>query len=576
MFYIYASYSAIYGEKIPSVRELLSQTDISPTLFLKVALHINAQLSNKDDTKKVDSFLFDLFFHRIPDYDKYLLSKFKKKVEREGSTTILFNPLGIVELIHQLLLCYNGLPIVRDTKPNDELILYKIILIANDTRTIHDDEKIERGFAEARREPDFFFQRMNWGFILKNSEVQHNLNLFYESFKTMSILNYFEESKDYKEYVDNYKLIKDIQISWEFVFNFLRLYTDLHVKDEKELGHIQYSFSVDDSLTAFFDNLCLDIIDYQTNIEKQKRYIGIKEKPLIKKGNTYYILSWRLLSNQIYTGFIFDFYNNSSINCKHLNFGDFKSFIGQNISESAFFVPIIKSIFQDRKGFYTIHNSDINKNLPDFYVRNGKYIFLFEYKDSLMPDKIHNSYDFKEIQEHIDNTFVQSSRGRKKAVLQLADYINGIKENRYKKYDDYLLKGIKERNLVIYPIIIYTDYRYELSGLNDYLNQKFKNNINMEDNRIKDLTIINLEFIVTNFTRLRNKELDLKRLIDNYHKKIKSDAKSFEKRKGEDRFLNLYRSFELFYYKYYPNKPDKRSLTSLFDCLGFTKKTSKL
>src|SRR5690606_24304317 len=56
---------------------------------------------------------------------------------------------------------------------------------------------------------------------------------------------------------------------------------------------------------------------------------------------------------------------------------------------------------------------------PDYYVRNGKKIFLFESKDILINAQVKQSSDFKAIDNELALKLYQNEKGKPKAVLQI-------------------------------------------------------------------------------------------------------------------------------------------------------------
>jgi hypothetical protein len=137
----------------------------------------------------------------------------------------------------------------------------------------------------------------------------------------------------------------------------------------------------------------------------------------------------------------------------------------------------------------------------------------------------------------------------------LVNYIKNLVEEKYNCNE--LNIGYK-KTYIIYPIILYTDYRYEVSGFNDYLAKRFEEKI--EDNpklykllnrhKIMPLTFIGLEFFFNNMNAFQTKEIKLHQLIENYHEKVKKQVRKHEKTHIQDRFTHLYYPFERIHYDY--------------------------
>ena len=102
-----------------------------------------------------------------------------------------------------------------------------------------------------------------------------------------------------------------------------------------------------------------------------------------------------------------------------------------------------------------------------------------------MSENVMESLDYKSIENHIIRTFIQSE-GKRKAIQQLVVYIEKYENNEYEN-DGFPYN----KKLNIYPLIIYTDYKYKINGLNHYLSVKMRELINQHE--LKNLQ--NKEFV---------------------------------------------------------------------------------
>lgn len=569
----YATYTGVYGGTLPLFQDLINRIDIPTNIFLKCAIYINAQMSNNPNEDVITKYVLKTFFKRIPDYDKRLLELFIQHEEEEGHKATFVNRFCIIELINQLLIHEKKGISDRDSNPEEELIFFKLILIANELRTLSDENAIKNSIIKEKNNDAFYFQRMNWGLFINQIELNPLLNFFYGTLKVITLLKDLESQNDKKCYVKEFLKIKNVPNSWEFVFWFLNVYISLYA--DNSMGKIGFFFEVSENQSDFFDTLCINSDEYKNTPTLQKHYIGIKDKPLMKENSTYYILDWHAFQNKIYVGFLFDFYNQTGINGIYKSFGIFKSKIGKNVIEEKFFIPLLKEAFERKNNTIFYEKNNDEKGIPDFYIRQGKYIYLFELKDNLMADSIKEGYDFEKIKKKIDEIFIVSTENKKKpqpkALYQLANSINSVIHNEFQYFDDYEKKGLKSRNIVIYPIIVYTDSKYNISGLNDYLNKQFNEILILKNLhnpiQIKKLTLIDLNFFFLNVQKFKTGKLSLQKLIIEYHKTIVTAEKSHIRQPSIQKFLNLYKSFDIIYQKYLPNKPEIETLKFFIDTL---------
>ena len=160
-----------------------------------------------------------------------------------------------------------------------------------------------------------------------------------------------------------------------------------------------------------------------------------------------------------------------------------------------------------------------------------------------MSETVMESFDYKSIESYIIRTFIQSEK-KGKAIKQLATYINKYGNNEYEK-DGFPYN----KRLNVYPIIIYTDYKYRINGLNHFLSVKFGELINQKDiqkstkQRIRPLTVIGLDCMFNMQLKFQGNKIKLADSIENYHRHIKTTEKKNEN-KGVEQFSKLYPSFD--------------------------------
>lgn len=158
---------------------------------------------------------------------------------------------------------------------------------------------------------------------------------------------------------------------------------------------------------------------------------------------------------------------------------------------------------------------------PDYYVRNGNYIYLFEAKDILVKKEVKTSFDFSLIEEEFkEKLFYSPKNKKKKAVLQLLNSLKKILKNEF-TFDN----GLKPEKARIYPIIILQDTLYNVPGLNYMVNLWFFEELlkleyeNINIDKVKPLTIIDIDTFILYSSYFKKNNVKLHTLIDDYHSK---------------------------------------------------------
>lgn len=265
-------------------------------------------------------------------------------------------------------------------------------------------------------------------------------------------------------------------------------------------------------------------------------YLELKTHPVYYYNGAYYVLHWNYFLSQIFLGTFMALKEKLNIE----GFHDIKNKSGI-IVEKTLFKNVLTTSFS--RSWQRALFDDESKGTPDAMFKIGNNLFVVELKDSLMSETVMESFDYKCIEDHVIRTFIQSGN-KGKAIKQLAAYINMYDNNGYKNEGFPYNKGLN-----IYPIIVYTDYKYRINGLNHFLSIKFRELINQRDfhnsikHRIHPLTVIGLDCLFNLQLKFQSKKLKFADAIDNYHRKNKTIEKKNEN-KGVVSFSKLYPSFD--------------------------------
>jgi hypothetical protein len=221
---------------------------------------------------------------------------------------------------------------------------------------------------------------------------------------------------------------------------------------------------------------------------------------------------------------------------------EFRNLYTFNFSEKHLSYHILQRIFSRRKWIkYSGQELDDAKIIapPDYYVRNGNKVLLFESKDVLINAKIKASKDFNAYESELKKKFyftVSGTKTKKKAILQLLNSIETLLD-----HNNNLDVNYKSKNLRFYPVLLTHSSQFDTIGLNNILNKWFLKELNeIEKKRgiklkVIPLTIINIDSLIYFEDHLRD-VIDLFGVIEKYHffttfkttKKYKSESHVYE------------------------------------------------
>ncbi len=480
-------------------------------------------MADEEDNEFQKKLLSQLLFYWLPEVRTEFLNDISSFINKHPQPNF-FKSIYIVYFIQHELQNYksNG---KKELNSKDELQVVKAYFAYIDKFSSEFNVDLE----SISPTDNYVYQKMFWPFVIKQFDFNEKIDPIYQHLRAALFLEYFWVNQEYRPYVENYLKLYNKEAIWNLMMDIMNvIQVGLNKRTD---GSDLYQFAIKETpgYTEIMDNLCIDVNEYKANKELQQDFLGIRQKPLIKINNdTYIVLSWKFFYNSVYLGTVFDFKNRSGIENK-INYNTFKSIVGSEVSERVIFKGIMQYAFQ--KQHVTIQFSDdSNEGLPDCYLRMGKYILLFEFKDYLMPTKVICSNSFDTIKKHIDDNFVSNSKNQSKGITQLYNQIVKLNEGGF-AFDRYEDKKLKKRNLVIIPVIVTTAYHFEMPGINSYLAEILEKKISSERTpfefaKIVPLTMIDFSFLYRHFNRIKKKEVSLIDLILNYHEKIKTPTRN--------------------------------------------------
>jgi hypothetical protein len=312
--------------------------------------------------------------------------------------------------------------------------------------------------------------------------------------------------------------------SWkEYLKSHLELILPI-VKKVKQ-AHTEISVPKDEnfeSSCSFLDKLAIQdnesISDYD--------YVKLRTTPLYKMDDgKYLIISDLFLVETLFKGVFFKLSEINNINKEQgkPHFSNFRSYYCDYFSEQHIVYSILEDIYHNYKHFGGKKIKELTgmEAEPDYYIRNGKYFYLFESKDILINKTIKGSYDFGKYEPELKKRL-------HKAVTQLIKNICRVMDKEFTFDQNYN----KER-IMVYPIILLHDRCYDTPGLNKIINQWFKEELDKLDGKynienVSRITIINIDTLLLLQNQLKNRSLSLNYLIKEYHRKTTFIEKTYK------------------------------------------------
>jgi hypothetical protein len=532
-------YSDLFDDK-PVFSELIA--GIPTKIILFICAVINAELYNNQFNWSKQKEILGFITRRFSQTQKNeIYGKLSNFINgKESETIVLFAKRYTVELIHRALMHLNKNEI-EDTTPDQEFrLLQAYLLIADEI-----NQKVEDSVSGFEKEADsqLGFRKFVWPVYLIQNEVNNSVSPHFQLLKITTFVKYLSEHDLFRTYIKKY--LQSLGESHPIVYIF-KLVSILHSSFKVGEGDKfikKFTFIKSEINNTLLKSLSIDIEGYASNPDLQINYKGLKEKPLFEyEHNAYAPLNHDFLYSRIFNGFVFDFYYHSGISNEkgYTNFPSFKERYAKDYSESQLFRTLINIIFNWKHIIIDFSEDD---GAPDCYVRVGKDIFLFEFKDYLVSDKVVICGQYELILDHLNEKFIENKKGKPKGVRQLRNQIISLSKKCF-KFDDFELKGIKKKSITVYPIIIHTNHIYTIPEIGDYLNTEFRKRLDPTDFDIKDVVLIELETVFRFLKQFRSNRNAFKDSLEKFFNLKSNRLRKYRKESGIDNYIKAFTSFE--------------------------------
>lgn len=258
-------------------------------------------------------------------------------------------------------------------------------------------------------------------------------------------------------------------------------------------------------------------------LEANQDYTYFKSHPLIELNDgTYLPISPIFCINHIYKSIYFEFkaINESFFGtANYINGQGLLSIFTTEFSEQTLFERYVRNAICRHRG---IKKSDREckkekpfGHEPDFYLRDGNNIILFENKDIMIPDHLISSKQYDQLEQELDKKLV------KKGINQLIYNIKQI-ENKTFKWDSNLPNKPK-----IYPVLVIDDSSLCAPGLNYILNEVFQQQLKCNNIKLKvyPLAIVELDTLIAFANYFQLSDVRFKKLLEQFYDYISKNKR---------------------------------------------------
>jgi len=489
------------------------------------------------------------------DFAVHSLNKIESYEKEKNCRTIIVNPMSSLYLFEAILYSDSVNDEIEDPGFNE--LLFKIYLSYNQLTTSNEHKVGEStqhlpvedqmlGLILAQSIPSSDITNYN---LVSSLQTQFLKSVYL--FKFLSKLDQFKPllSKFFNEFgLTDYRdyLTKLTPIVFSAFSSSKEGAIDIVIKDPDPNGIIH----------KFFDSMSIGSAEMDT---EDRDFLRIRSAPLIKMDSDVYrvIFSLFVIENLFKSQYFRLKEINDQLGDKKID--DLRSFITYEFSEKQLLYSILQKAYVKRYKQFTGHEIEQAniKGGPDYYIRNGNYILIFESKDILLKADIKMSYDYgimeAELKKKLYKSIDKKGKTENRAVLQLINFIRRIIE------DDFILdKGLKVKNLHFYPVIVIHDRQLEAFGINRLICKWFLdemenlNQLGYPTKRIRCPIVISIDTLIIFKDLIKENRLPLDEAIDKYHVfcNSKVDDKKFTSKSDRDSaIMDRYMPFDTFIFR---------------------------
>lgn len=483
---------------------------------LEIVGHFLAQLHTNEKNASLQWIFLKMWLIRLPNTIYQRVQNFvEKKLESSSMFNFINNVSGLI-LIENIIENSNELNLATALTIEQELNLFKAYLYCSQLWI----DKQEQGYKLPDEEQDDDIIK-----ILLPTQVQFQELLEFKDFrlqfiKAIYFFRFCESNPQFKIYLEIFLSEYKLESWHNYLMNLLTLYVrKFEPLETPSVINVPNDFP---DILNFLEELSIE----PKTFKKSDDFLSIREKPVYRiDRNNYIFLNLNFLIDKLYQGIQFDFarvlVNNSATYKGRVikSRVNFLSIFGEEFSETVLFYNVMDYAFE-KSGYLKFKGKDMKLALgdgePDYCIRDKAKVYLFEFKNIFLSAEIKHSVNYDIIMAEIFKKLVLNEFGKPKGVTQLANVIEKIRASEFEKIDEY-----DYDTAIIYPIIVYTDFSFNLPGINYILNKEFRKQLAdrklKNTSNVKDLVLIDLDSFIKFQDLFRNKTLKLNNCFNEYY-----------------------------------------------------------
>lgn len=517
------SYSDIYPDyETVNVDNLLA--DIPTIDALVLISHYTAMLHTMEKSNAIQMEIVRAWYGRFPHPIKMAI---ERQIARDNGPFSSFNYFNNVtsSLLVQYLLAHNNNRYEKSLTPLQEENLFKAYLYFSSQWTLEQNEF-------QNKHEDFKSMEFITPLMIRYNDMFEFKDFRLQFVKAMYFFKFCESNPEFNGYLQAFLVDRGFENWRQYLINILSIY--VHLLQEGNVRSVlvfkEEDKAVKESLGEYYIN--------EVEVKIDPDFKDLRTRPVFNLTKDEILLfNLNFFIDKLYNSILFDF-GASLVRQKTKRNGEgkiiksvleFMGIYGDVFAETGLFYEVIEQTFSNKK--LKKFSGDRLKALvgdgtPDFMIRDNHKLFVFEFKNLLFSAPAKLSYDYNAIREEVFKKLVINEEGKPKGVSQLVNTIADIKAGRYDGIDD-----IAYKDLIIYPIIVTTDFLFNTHGINRMIEPEFYSQLDAKKStvNVKSLTLIDLDLFIKFQDFFIDKKLTLHHCLDDYRKYLIKGNGNIEK-----------------------------------------------
>lgn len=465
----------------------------------------------------------------------------------------IFHCLYLTYFLHHELTHFRDLPEIS-IGAKEELRIFKAYLVIVD---IFNDQ-LEIPEVDINSSDDEYFSQRTWPMLFKQHEFNRDVDPILELTRLYLLLDELKKSK-YAKYLTAYCELRGCKTEFDLVGKFLGI---LRVSNKSNDGKNRVNRL--ESVPAEYYPL-LDSLSHPTDADSAKWTAGslksLKQFPLYKAAvGEYHILNWNYFYRSAHQAILRDFHATSGIVAERKNYGDFKNWVGKEVTEKRLFRTVLEMAYA-RTEAKLVFPDESSEEKPDAYVRHGRYVVMLECKDTDVADVHQSEFDYVNFLKELRKKHVRNDKGDPKSVAQLDRNIRELMAGEFPKE---LYGSGKPKDMWVLPVLVCDGYLYSAPGVNELLNRFYQEN---STSKSAPLTVLTIEYLFRKIVDLHKESL--LDVLQRYNCERGRRRRKFRSRPTPENAFELFASIEeVCHVSQLPYKAHSGFIREFYDRLG--------